>query len=128
MAQQHHDPPRHLSKGANGRQDVLAETRTRSADVGAVAACVGQKRRSVATHTTRAASRQSAASDGRIQLRPPVLLPLSAEHEDRAVGLLAELIGARLARSSLDLISVPVNGLLDPRPATGAAEPPSPAV
>lgn len=127
MAQQSHDPSGHPSPRPSGRQAVRSETRTRSAEVGAVAACVGRKRRSVASDTTQPPGRQPTASDGRIQLRPPVLLPMNGEQEDTAVALLAELTGAGLARGGLDLMSGPIDGLLDPRPAADAAQPPSPA-
>lgn len=127
MAQQQHHPKRRPSPDVGGSQNVRAGTRTHSAAVGAVAAGDGRKPTRATKDTTSPGVLCPGASHGPIQLRPPVLLGMDEEQEATAVGLLAELIGARLARSRLDLISAPVNGLLDPLPVADATERPSPA-
>lgn len=127
MAQQQHHPRLGSSPGVGRSQDLQGGTRTHSATVGAVLAGGGRKRTRATKDATSLGVLRPGASDGPIQLRPPVLLGMDEKQEATAVGLLAELIDARLAHSGLDLISAPVNGLLDPRPAADSAEPPNPA-
>jgi hypothetical protein len=127
MAQKPHDSPTHPSPSARRTGLGVAGTGIPSANVSAVAARAGQKRPAATKGMTAAVGRQPGPLDGPIQLRPPVLLEMDEAREATAVALLAELIGARLAHGSADLIFEPANGLLDLRPAADASEPASPA-
>jgi len=115
---QHHPNTRSAQVRRALEPGFEAPSRVRSAGVGAVAPGIGRKRQGGREDTTARRERPSGAVGALLQLRPPVLVAMTEEQEATAVALLSELIEGRMARRrpvAPDLISGPVNGLLDPR-------------